>query len=482
MKRIGWICPCLILLIGQLYSQSKFKEDIPIDVKRLSDRAIVLTGIPLPAGCQITALSTDRGLVVIDTGGTPSFAKEARRVIEQEFNSSDFSFAILTHDHPDHSNGTNIFPEAVIIGHEICREIIAHRKPFSVAEDSNLNINLKTYKQSAARLRSQLDELGPNSERSETIHRRILSFEMAAQDLREGFTIQPPSIGFDKKMTLNLGNMTIVIYDFGPYHSDNDIFIHIPEEGILIIGDIFSKSVLPGYAARNRKVDVPLWLDVFKSILTDRGNIKYVVRGHNEIFPGEFIEVVNQYINDLWEKVSHAHAEGLALPKIQNICSFDQYAFIADVMEQNQSALRDQHEKVVEGFWRQFQEKKFVYPLLVLWDRDLNGIGTHDTKKEFIKRYKELVTQKEDYFFDEPSIIWVARGFLAAGSVEDAIELLNLHLVPFPESADTYATLGQAYVRNEMPNQAFVYLQKALSLNPDHAQAKVLLAKLKEKK
>lgn len=64
----------------------------------------------------------------------------------------------------------------------------------------------------------------------------------------------------------------------------------------------------------------------------------------------------------------------------------------------------------------------------------------------------------------------------------NAIELLNLHLAAFPESADTYATLGQAYVQKEMTNQAIDCLNKALSLNSDHAQAIKLLTEIKEKK
>jgi glyoxylase-like metal-dependent hydrolase (beta-lactamase superfamily II) len=482
MKKVSWIICIVILNISTLYARVSSNKGNLFDIKRLSDRAIVLTGFPLPSGCQITALSTERGLVIIDIGGTPRLTKEARHLIEKEFNRSDFAYVILTHDHPDHTNGTSVFPEAVIIAHETCRDILVKRKSFSVKEDSTLNINLNSWKQSITNLQSQLGGLDPNTERAEIVRRSILSYEMAVDDLEKGFKILPPSMGFNDEMTLNLGDVTISLYAFGPYHSDNDIFIHIPEEGILVIGDTFSKRVLPGRDARNMKVRIPLWLEVLDRILVDGTNLKHVIRGHNDIFPGEFIVAAHQYIRGVWEEVNRAHMKGLSLLEIQRICSYNQYAFIGKVMAQDTSKLQNQHENLVEGYWRQLQGKKFAYELLVSWNRELSGFSTPEAKRVCIDRYREMVSHLEDFFFDEPSFIWIARGFIASGECDEAIELLRLHLIPFPESADTHATLGQAYRKNQEVELAVQHLRKALTLNPDHKQAKKILQEMKIKK
>ncbi len=482
MKKVSWIICFAILHISTLHAQVSSNEGILFNIKRLSDRAIVLTGFPLPSGCQITALSTERGLVVIDVGGTPQLAKEARRLIEEEFNRSDFAYVILTHDHPDHTNGTSAFPEASIIAHETCRDILVKRKSFSVEEDSALNINLNSWKQSITKLQSQLGELDPNTERAEMIRRSIRSYEMAVDDLEKGFRILPPSVGFNNEMALELGDVTVSLYAFGPYHSDNDIFIHIPEEGILVIGDTFSKSILPGRDARNMKVRIPLWLDVLDSILAESTDLKHVIRGHNDIFPGEFIAATHQYIRGVWEEVNQAHLKGLDLLEIQRICSYDRYAFIGKVMAQDTSKLQKQHEDLVEGYWRQLQGKKFAYELLVSWNRELSGFSTTESKRMCIDRYRELVSHPESFFFDEPSVIWIARGFIASGACDEAIELLMLHLIPFPESADTHVTLGQAYRKNQEAELAVQHLRKALTLNPDHKQAIKILQEMKIKK
>ncbi len=482
MKKISWIICFTVLHISTLHAQASSNEGNIFDVKRLSDRAIVLTGFPLPSGCQITALSTERGLVVIDVGGTPQLAKEARCLIEKKFNRSDFAYVILTHDHPDHTNGTSAFPEAAIIAHERGRDILVKRKSFSVEEDSALNVNLNSWKQSITKLQSQLGGLDPNTERAEMTRRSIRSYKMAVDDLEKGFRILPPSLAFNDEMTLDLGDITISLYAFGPYHSDNDIFIHIPEEGILVIGDTFSKSVLPGRDARNMKVRIPLWLDVLDSILADSTDLKHMIRGHNDIFPGEFIAAVHQYIRGVWEEVNQAHMKGLGLPEIKRICSYDRYAFIGEVMTQDTSKLQKQHEDLVEGYWRQLQGKKFAFELLVSWNRELNGFRTPESKRVCIDRYREMVSHLEDSFFDESSFIWIARRFIASGACDEAIELLMLHLIPFPESADTHVTLGQVYRKNQEVELAVQHLRKALTLNPDHAQAKKILQEMKIKK
>ena len=478
MKRVTLLIIISIIYTNILYAKNLNDKGNPFDVKRLSDRVIVLTGFPLPSGCQITAISTKRGLVIIDTGGTPRLAKTARRLIEKEFNRSDFAYVILTHDHTDHTNGTSVFPEADIISHETCQDILHRRKLFSVNKDSTLNINLNSWKQSKTNLISRHRGLEPNSVQAEKTRKRIQSYEMAINDLEDGFKVLPPSIGFNDKMMLDLGDVTIFLYEFGPYHSDNDILIHILEEGILVIGDTFSKMVLPGSGAKNKKVYIPQWLDVLDNILVESTNLKYVIRGHNDIFPGEFIVTTHQYIRGIWEEVVQAHTKGLGLQEIQNICSYNRYSFIGNVMAQNSLNLQSQHKNIVEGYWRQLQGKKFVYEFLVLWNRELSGFRSLGSKRICIDRYGEMVSRREDFFFDEPSIIWIARGFIASGAYEEAIELLMHNLIPFPESPDTHVTLGQAYRKNQEIELAVQHLQKALILNPDHDLAKNILQKM----
>jgi glyoxylase-like metal-dependent hydrolase (beta-lactamase superfamily II) len=47
-------------------------------------------------------------------------------------------------------------------------------------------------------------------------------------------------ITFDEHMRLHLGDMAIDLYYFGRGHTDGDVYIHLPEDGILFTGDQFA--------------------------------------------------------------------------------------------------------------------------------------------------------------------------------------------------------------------------------------------------
>ena len=70
----------------------------------------------------------------------------------------------------------------------------------------------------------------------------------------EGRNTSIPDVVFDDYMEIELGGKRIVLYYFGPTHSDNLIQIHFPEEGILVATDMVrsGKAIgLPDYRDSN---------------------------------------------------------------------------------------------------------------------------------------------------------------------------------------------------------------------------------------
>ena len=49
-----------------------------------------------------------------------------------------------------------------------------------------------------------------------------------------------PNILLDDHLSMYLGEMPIDIYYFGRGHTDGDVVIHLPEEGVVIMGDLFA--------------------------------------------------------------------------------------------------------------------------------------------------------------------------------------------------------------------------------------------------
>ena len=94
------------------------QEEISINSHRLSERVLVTWGCDYFQGTNMIVLTTSEGLVVIDTGLSPTTVRRQREMIEQELGRNDFRYIINTHVHNDHAFANEVFPEATVVGHE----------------------------------------------------------------------------------------------------------------------------------------------------------------------------------------------------------------------------------------------------------------------------------------------------------------------------------------------------------------------------
>lgn len=485
MKPYQLIFAFLLIPLHLSLSFASQVDENPAEVIKLSEKVIVLTGILLPSGCQVTAISTQKGIVVVDSMGSFSVAQEIRQIIEKELKRNDFAYLINTHDHPDHTIGNQAFADAVIIGHELCREVMQKRKRQWTKEYILSQPAIQGVKRQLDQFRSRLKDLHPDSAQFEVLHKQIWSTERfladieAISDIEQDKIVMPPTVSFTDRMMLDLKDMTIHLYYFGNYHSDNDIFIHIPEEGILIIGDTFSKSFLPGSSSNMRKVDVALWLEVLDAVLTEPDELKHAVRGHTEIFSGEEIAAIRDYMRELWEGIRTANAEGLSLEAVQKRFPLGNFSYITKTRNQDETELQRQHQLIVQGFWRQLQNKEFAFEKITQTAQELD-LNTPAGAKAVIDKYREMVSNQNAYFFHEAVINNYANNFIQMNFLDEAIELLRLHIKVFPESSVAYAILGDAYAAKGEIELAIKSLRKSLKLDPENKSVKEKLKKLEK--
>lgn len=161
MRQFCFFFACFLLLTLTFASYVRADDEIPIVVQRFSDRVILLTDDPT-FGETTVAIASNRGLVVIDTSGSPESAVRIRRAIEQEFGRSDFAYVINTHHHWDHTSGNQAFADAVIIGHDACYAQMLR------GADPKEHI-LNSINASVAQWDLSLETLDPESERAQRI-------------------------------------------------------------------------------------------------------------------------------------------------------------------------------------------------------------------------------------------------------------------------------------------------------------------------
>ncbi len=214
---------------------------------------------------QVTAgvVLTGEGAVLIDTLLYPEESLRIRRFVEGGLGSS-VRYVINTHFHADHSTGTCFFPEAQVIAHKLCAEILSTRG------------------------REGLQRMKESAPEFETVELVI------------------PSITFEDEMELELGETTFRLQS-SPGHSPDSIVCFVEGADVLFAAD----TVMP----------IPYFVDGshadLERSLSRLHNREYenIVQGHGDILlRGEVTEKVQSdldYLNLLKSAVGQALNEGV---------------------------------------------------------------------------------------------------------------------------------------------------------------------------
>lgn len=300
----------ILLLSTALFAQ----EEIPVKITRISDKVLVLRVGETDAGCNIVALAGKKGLVVIDTGNLPSQAVKNKKLIAEEFKRDDFAYVINTHYHFDHTNGNQAFADSVIIGHEKSRagmfrfrdgldDFISHRRKFK------------------NRLENELKTLDPDSQKARSNRDLIFFASRMIEELQGSYRMTPPELTFKDRLTLDIGGLTLILIYFGQgMHTGDDILICIPEEKLLVSGDLFFKDWL--IALRDSSAEVENWLDAFSFVTGLDGGPDLVIPGHGEFLTGQDIQEHYDYLNTMCNEVSSAFKKGNSLEETQKNWKF----------------------------------------------------------------------------------------------------------------------------------------------------------------
>jgi glyoxylase-like metal-dependent hydrolase (beta-lactamase superfamily II) len=460
-KKLGLVIS-IVLLASVALPQTE--DEIPIEVVRVSDRVVVLKEDVM--GNNITAIASKKGLIVVDTSGYPSTARRVRGIIEKEFNRNDFAFVINTHFHWDHAWGNQAFPEATIIGHEAC-------PPMMDRDRENAGIRVQNLKRRLEEQKNKLAQVAPDSREAGAVHRLIARTEREIKDYAEGFVITPPQVTFNDRMTWDLGDLTLKMYFFGRAHSGADIFILIPEEGILLTGDIFlDRNWLPLFAGQPQ-LDIPRWIEVLHTMLDGQDKLTKIIPGHLEFWTPEKLDLWRDYIVDNWTGLQKAKEEGLAFEAAAARLPLGEEYFYLRENGHSDARIQEFHQANLEAFWSQLVESA----ARLVQEAILSG-GT----EAGLKKFAEIKAHKERYYFNERQFNAVGYRFLSMGRTDEAITVFKMNVELFPKAWNVYDSLAEAYAARGETRLAVQNYERSLELNPDNQNAKDRLKNLKQGK
>jgi glyoxylase-like metal-dependent hydrolase (beta-lactamase superfamily II) len=202
----------------------------------------------LYAEVSATVVITPDGAVVIDTLPFPQETREVRAFAERRCEAG-VRYVVLTHHHADHVYGAYLFPEAELIAHRQCRDIL-----------------LKVGQESLDQAKAQTPAL-------------------ASVELRI------PQLVFDTDLLLRLGEKTIHLLHL-PGHTPDGIGVHMREDKVLVAGDVLAPVPL---VVRGEPDLLIKSLRTVKSL-----SLENVIQGHGGVLlRGEIDEAVDHSISYL---------------------------------------------------------------------------------------------------------------------------------------------------------------------------------------
>ncbi len=338
--------PAIALLVGFLAVSSHATTpaaEIEVTVDQLHPKAIKV-GSGKNYGDTMLAIASEKGLVVVDTGTTVRATRAYRAKIEEVFGRKDFLYVVNTHFHYDHVVGNPIFREATVISHELTREWIINwnrtRDQFVAQQQARVDGWLTI-----------LETADPADDETDRLQGLVEKYSWMSEDLSGDYEPHLPTITFSDRLHLDLGDITMDLYYFGPgTHTGDDIMVHFPELGVVATGDLlhdqsteFLRQVEPG-------ADIPYKVEVFDAILADP-NLKLVVPVHSRVMNRDEFQIRRDYANDVWNGVTNVIESGGSLADaLKQLDLGTRFAYMAAPgIDKNE--LESQHEATVTNTW-----------------------------------------------------------------------------------------------------------------------------------
>lgn len=342
----------ILFLSLAFHVKAQITDDIPIRPLKLSDRVLFIKTGKTSVMPNVIVIASQEGLVMIDSHMSPYTAARIRKIVEQHFGRKDFKYLINTHGANDHTGGNQVFSDANIIGHDNCITEMNGLMKFIQNPPPGAD---KMMDERISRIRDMLKEAKKDSDEKMRLQESLYYFQDTLENLKSSdFILSPPKITFNDSITIHLEELTLELNFSIIGYSTSDIIIHVPEEKLLIVGDVFNKDRIP---IIRENTDIPRWMNLFKKYINNEIEIKNVIGGHGDIMTiGDVCEQLD-YIKDLWEGIAASKKEGSTIEEVKETFSFDtKFGHLSHLRHKFSGVPIDFHERNVESVWKMVGE------------------------------------------------------------------------------------------------------------------------------
>jgi len=280
----------------------------------------------LPSGFYFESNSvfivTNGGVVVVDSQFTRAATRAALGAL-RELTGQPVRYVINTHWHVDHISGNQVyreaFPDAEFIAHASMREDLSSeglpgRASFLEALPPTIGY--------FDRLVAQRESMGGGVATAEELIAYAADSALATQHLQEAPGFQPvlPTLTFRDHLTLELGGRSIELHHLGRAHTRGDIVVYLPEERILIAGDIVVAPV-PLVGSTSYPGDYPTTLAALLAMQP-----AVIVPGHGPVMRDtSYVELMAELLEALRERTTAAVTRGETLEQARKSINLEEF-------------------------------------------------------------------------------------------------------------------------------------------------------------
>lgn len=256
------------------------RQDYPLEAKPIADRVHAVLSphsrqFPNPENrawnSNLAFVETGDGVLVFDTGGSQAIGTALREVIR---NTTDepIRWIVNSHVHGDHWLGNGAFArdEAAILATPKARE-------------------------------------RAEREGAEWVDR----FNNMTEDAVGDPELLVPTETIAERKAQRFGSVNVELIPLGHAHSADDLALWLPDEGLLLAGDVVYIGTTPG----TFDADIAHWLEIHETLLaleTDR-----ILPGHGELGDSGAIRTQRDYFQVLWDEARRGFDEGLSAHEIR---------------------------------------------------------------------------------------------------------------------------------------------------------------------
>lgn len=261
-----------------------------------------------PVVCNTVVVIGEKGVLVFDGGGFPAQGAQVAAKVKA-LTSKPVTHIVISHWHGDHNRGIgpilDAYPKALVVGHTFTRaamEGAPMQRIFKGEREGGV-------RDTAAEVKKALGEGKfidgtPLDPAERPFFERFEHDAALHQDEVMRMRVIPPSVTFDDKLDIDLGNRRVQLRHFGPGNTKGDAVMILPAERIVAAGDVVVAPIPYAFGSYPAS-----WVNVLKELKATR--FKTLVPGHGPLqSDSAFLDLMGEALALVASQVNATVAQG----------------------------------------------------------------------------------------------------------------------------------------------------------------------------